>query len=860
MIKKQSDVFRRIYSLAIVVLLLLICCNSHIPSIKAEEVFQKNVLVLNSYHDSFNWTHEQTDGIVDGLRAEGKNVSIAIEYMDWKHYNSQQNWDYLYEYYKYKYESKRINLIITTDDAALIFALEHREEIFSDAPIVFCGVNPEGIRTIIKDSDNITGVAEEIDPVETLKLAMKVNPSIEEIYLMYDNSESGLSTGQLMNETIKNFNPKINVINWNELTFYDILTRVQDLNQNSIVYITTYSSDVNNMQYDIEYAIKEVCARSNVPVYGLYDFGLGHGIVGGQMLSGRLQGENAARIALRILAGEKPDDIPILYTNTTRMGFDYNQLIRYNIPLSVIPKNSEIVNQPFSFYQTYKTLVLSVLGIFILITIFVFVLLFYIGKLKKMKKNLNDKNEELSQLYEELVASDEEMREQYEELVLLNEKKRLSDEKLKYLAYHDPLTGLPNKLSLFEHQSTAESFVEYGKALYFIDIDNFKFVNDTLGHDYGDRLLIKVSDKLNRIVKDEGILYRLSGDEFVVLLEQIDDINQIESFAQKLLDEFSRNYDSESVDPRISFSVGVAISPLHGSNLEELLRYADIAMYRAKKQGKNKYIIYNETMKANFLERITIEKNLSKALEHNEFELHFQPQLDIKCNKITGFEALLRWCSPELGQVPPNKIIEVAEETHFIMPLGNWILHKACEFLRTIKDMGYEHLTMSINISILQLLQDCFVDQVLNALNTYNLDPEDIELEITETILMESFEEVIEKLQLLRERNIKIALDDFGKGYSSLSYLKQLPITTMKIDKSFIDGIYEKDDEFLSHVIALGKELGMCVLAEGVEVERQLHYLRQHNCDKIQGYLFSRPRPREHILELLTQSEGTFDI
>lgn len=858
--RNRSYVHRTIYSLAILVLFLLICSNSHIPSLKAEEVLQKNVVILNSYHDSFNWTQEQSDGIINGLRAEGKNVSISVEYMDWKQYNSQQNWDYLYEYYKYKYESKHIDLLITTDDAALSFALENRKEIFSNAPIVFCGVNSEGIRTIIKDYDNITGVAEDIDPVETLKLAMEVNPSIEEIYLLYDNSESGLSTGQLMNESIKNFNSEINIINWNDLTFYEILNRVQNLNQNSIVYITTYSSDVNNTIYDIEYVIKEVCLRSNVPVYGLYDFALGHGIVGGQMLSGRLQGENAAQIALRVLSGEKPDDIPILYTNTTRKVFDYDQLLHFNIPLSKIPKDSEIINQPFSFYQTYKALVLSVIGVFTLITIFVFILLFYIGKLKKMKKNLNDKNEELSQLYEELVASDEEMREQYDELVLLNEKKRLTDEKLKYLAYHDTLTGLPNKLSLFEHQSKVDSFAENGKAIFFIDIDNFKFVNDTLGHDYGDRLLIQVSDKLNRIVKDEGTLYRLSGDEFVVLLEQVDDISKIENFAQKLLDEFTKDYDNDSVDPRVSFSLGIAISPLHGGTLEELLRYADIAMYRAKKQGKNKYIVYNESMKANFLERMSIEKYLSKALEHNEFELHFQPQLDIKSNRITGFEALLRWHSPELGQVPPNKIIEVAEETHFIMPLGNWILHKACEFLRTIKNMGYEHLTMSINISILQLLQDRFIDQVLHALSVNNLEPEDIELEITETILMESFDEVIEKLQLLRERNINIALDDFGKGYSSLSYLKQLPITTMKIDKSFIDGIYDKDDKFLRHVIALGKELGMCVLAEGVEVERQLTYLKKHNCDKIQGYLFSRPKPEEHIIELLTQSKGSFQI
>ncbi len=850
----RNHVRRKPYILILLISILLLFSNIFSYGIKAEEDNQNNVLVLNSYHTSFNWTHEQSDGVISGLKSSGENVSMSVEFMDWKNFNSNENWNYLYEYYKYKYDGKQWDLIITTDDAALSFALDYRNEIFSDAPIVFSGVNSEGIKTLIKDHKNVTGVAEEIDPIDTLRLAVEVNPQIEEIYLLYDNSESGLSTGQLMNETIRSFDPDIRIINWNNLSFDEIQREVQDLNQNSIVYMTTYSSDINNAIYDIDYVIKEVCSLSNVPVYGLYDYALGNGIIGGRMLSGRLQGENAARIAIRILSGEDPNDISIFYTNTTRTAFDYNQLRRFNISLNKLPKDSELINKPFSFFQTYKTLVYSVTGIFLLITIFVLVLLFYIKKLRRMKKDLNKKNEELSQIYEEMVASDVELREQYDKMVLINEKIRLSDDKLKYLAYHDALTGLPNKLSLYEYMDTNASFSADGKAIFFIDIDNFKFVNDTLGHNYGDKLLIKVSEKLKEIVKNEGNLYRLSGDEFIVLLEQVDNIGIVENYAKKLIDNFSKEYDDVSADIRVSFSIGIAISPIHGDNLEELIKYADIAMYNAKKQGKNRYIVYNEALKETFLERITIEKLLPKALENDEFELHFQPQLNIQNNKIVGFEALLRWDSPELGQVPPQKVIEVAEETHLIIPLGKWILHKSCEFLKTIKERGFEGLKMSINISIIQLLQDNFIDQVFLALAENDLEPEDIELEITETILMETFDEIKGKLRLLRQKNINIALDDFGKGYSSLSYLKQLPITTMKIDKSFIDGILEEEDEFLSNVITLGKELGMCVVAEGVEVESQLTYLKRHNCDIIQGYLFSQPKPGDYILEFLTQS------
>ena len=844
--KYRGYIKRTVYSLGFIVSFLLLCSNSFFHAVKAEENSQKNILILNSYSDVFNWTHDESNGIINGLTSNGKNISISVEYMDWKNFNLKNNWDYLYEYFNYKYENKHLDLIITTDDAALDFALEYRKKMFSDAPIVFCGVNSEGIKTLIKDQSNVTGVAEEIDPIDTLKLAVKANPEVDEIYLLYDNSESGISTGQLMNETIKRFDSNINIINWNNLSLDEILIKVAKLNKNSIVYITTYTSDTNNTVYDFDYVIKEVSLLSNVPVYGLYDFALGNGIIGGKMLSGRLQGENAAEIAIRILSGEDPDDIPILYTNTTNTAFDYDQLVRFGIPFNILPKDGEIINRPFSFYQTYRTLVLAVIAIFTLIAIFVLILLFHNKKLRNMKNDLNNKNEEL-------IASEEKSRKQYEKIVLINEKIRLSDEKLKYHAYHDILTGLPNKTSLYEYMGTIDSQV--GKAIFFIDLDDFKFINDTLGHSYGDKVLIRVGDKINRLLSNGGTLYHLSGDEFIVLYERVDDIYKVEHLAKKLLDDFSKNYDNAFVDIRVSFSMGIAISPNHGVNVEELIKHADIAIYNAKKQGKNRYVIFNETLKETFLERMTIEQHLPKALDNNEFELYFQPQLDIKSNKIMGFEALLRWNSPILGQVPPQKIVEVAEETHFIIPLGTWILHKACEFLKTTKEKGYVGLKMSINISILQLFQDNFINQVLHALSVNDLEPEDIELEITETILIESFGEVKEKLLLLREKNINIALDDFGKGYSSLSYLKELPISTMKIDKSFIDDILDEDDEFLSYVIALGKELGMRVVAEGVELMSQLAYLKQHNCDIIQGYLFCRPKSKEDILEFLSKSE-----
>jgi EAL domain-containing protein (putative c-di-GMP-specific phosphodiesterase class I) len=316
-----------------------------------------------------------------------------------------------------------------------------------------------------------------------------------------------------------------------------------------------------------------------------------------------------------------------------------------------------------------------------------------------------------------------------------------------------------------------------------------------------------------------------------------------------------KDFDSLNSNLKISLSMGIAIYPEHGSDLEQLLKHADIAMYHAKESGRKRFVIYDSVMNETFAERVAMEKYLQKGLDQKEFELYYQPQLDIKTNKITGFEALLRWNSPELGRVSPLKFIKVAEDTHFIIPLGTWVLERACEFLYQLRQRGFNELTVSVNISILQLFQADFPDVVNETLRQYRVEPDRLELEITESILMESFERIASRLQRLRDNRIGIALDDFGKGYSSLNYLKQLPITTMKIDKSFVDQITEGNKvELVGHIVSIGKDMGICVVAEGVEHPCQLSYLIEHDCDKIQGFLFSRPVPEQEVLRLLEKN------
>jgi len=309
-------------------------------------------------------------------------------------------------------------------------------------------------------------------------------------------------------------------------------------------------------------------------------------------------------------------------------------------------------------------------------------------------------------------------------------------------------------------------------------------------------------------------------------------------------------------------SIGISTYPEDGANADELMRSADIAIYKAKATGKNKYVFFNHEMQETVRQRMMIEKHLRNALQNNELLIYYQPQLDIKTGKISGFEALLRWNNNELGFVSPLEFIGTAEETHLIIPIGEWVLRNACFFLKQLHIRGYTNIIISVNVSILQLLQENFVDTVIRVLEFIKMDPKYLELEITESILMESYQAISDKLYRLKEIGVRIALDDFGQGYSSLSYLKQLPINTLKIDKSFVDSINfeESSDSLTGTIVMIGRKMGLTILAEGVETQEQMNYLIKHKCHKIQGYLISKPLPQEEVIKFYEEwNLGLYD-
>ena len=403
------------------VVLFLVIAIFSAPESTAADSRMKNILILNSYHHGLSWTDQEVDGILSVLKQADERFNISIEYMDWKSFASQNNLDQLKERYRFKYSNMDIDMIITTDDAALEFALKNRETLFSDAPVVFCGVNDEGADNLTKGMAGVTGVIEEVDPVKTVKAALKINPDINRVYLVYDQTESGRSTGQLSVNGIYRISPVIEVVELNDGNMDNILETVSQAPENSIVLSTTYSEVSDGSVNEFEYYIRKLSQYSKVPVYSLYDFAIGYGVVGGSMLSGKSQGQKAAQMAIKILNGVDIKEIPFDHEDTARYIFDYKELQRFRISIDSIPEDSEIINKPFNFFEEYKAAVITVLIIVTLLLAFIMVLIFNLRRINAMKEKLNDNHVELTGLYENLTIADNKLKQQINELVAVQE-------------------------------------------------------------------------------------------------------------------------------------------------------------------------------------------------------------------------------------------------------------------------------------------------------------------------------------------------------------------------------------------------------------------------------------------------------
>ncbi|MER2538876.1 MAG: EAL domain-containing protein [Azonexus sp.] len=433
--------------------------------------------------------------------------------------------------------------------------------------------------------------------------------------------------------------------------------------------------------------------------------------------------------------------------------------------------------------------------------------------------------------------------------------------KLHHIAHHDSLTGLPNRFSLNGRiqQALALARREGGRvALLFIDLDRFKLVNDTLGHHIGDELLIEVAKRLQESVRDSDVVARLGGDEFVVMLTGIEHTSSVAVVAEKIVLAIGSPYLIEGHDLYTSPSIGIAVFPTDGETGDVLMMNADAAMYHAKSAGRNNFQFFDVKMNEVAVERLSIEHSLRQALEREEFCLYFQPIIDMASGRVVEVEALVRWMHPQQRMIPPVKFIGIAEETGLIQPIGEWVFWTACRTLAEFNEVGLAGVKMGINISAMQMRNGNLPILARGAIQALNLNPEDLVFEITESVAMQRPEETVAILDMLHSMGIKLAIDDFGTGYSSLSYLKMFPIDHIKLDRSFVDEIGQGGGSSVicDATIGLAHNLGLKLVAEGVETEAQFEYLRERACDLVQGYLFSRPVPAKEVIAFIRQRNG----
>ncbi len=434
--------------------------------------------------------------------------------------------------------------------------------------------------------------------------------------------------------------------------------------------------------------------------------------------------------------------------------------------------------------------------------------------------------------------------------------RRNAEDRVRYLATHDELTGLPNRAlfgELLGHAIEKARRHERQCAVVFLDLDRFKIVNDSLGHAAGDQLLKEVAERLRQSARKSDVIARLGGDEFVLLIEDVTDSSIAAGVAKKILSSLLTPVRIRRHECRVTGSIGIATYPSDATDAPTLMKHADMAMYRAKEEGKNNYQFYSAETSPMSVENLLLESHLARALERKEFAIQYQPKVDIRTREVRGAEALLRWWNPELGTVSPAHFIPVAEDTGLIVPIGKWVMKTACEQNMAWQRRGLRPIVMSVNLSPRQFKDPMLLDDIAEVLQRTGMAPELLELEITESMIMHNLDQAAQKAAAIKALGVRLAIDDFGTGYSSLSQLKRFPIDTLKVDRSFIRDVGDNEDDkvITQAIISLGKALGVSVVAEGVETEAQQTFLRDNACDGMQGYYFSKPCHPDAFAEFL---------
>lgn len=819
----------------------------------------KNVLFISSYSPSFETFFNQVNGLKSVFDAE--NITLDIEFMDTKRFFTQENYEIFHQSISYKLEnSDPYDLIIVGDDNALNFVVDY-EELFEELPIIFLGINDVDFAKEISLENNMTGIYESVSLKGTLDLARALKPDANRVVALFDNTTTSNAVKKQYVDLNKDYELPLEAIDLSTMTFDNLKEALHKLTDRDIVLFVSLHRDVNATTISFKEGLSIVFENLDQPVFCLYDFGLDNGLIGGEIVSFYEQGKTAAETALRIFNGANIDEIKVI-ENTHHKVIDYAVATEYNLDLDALPDDVTLINKEESPLMRYLPYLIAGAIVIVLQTAFIIYLRNNIRQRKRVESELLLKKQELTTANDELAITNEEMLASNEELVESNDKLskaivtiEAQKAEIYQLIYMDDLTKLNNRVAMTDLIRTWIKVSDEDQifAILFMDVDNFKLINDTFGHDFGDLIILETGKRLADLSSKDVAVGRFGGDEFLLVLKATE-LDQVHDFLKKLEGRFVDPFSVENRTLYLTISVGVALYPLHGLDDKDLIKKADMALYEAKLSGKNRSIIYQRLMTKALEDKVVFQSYIRNAFSNNEFYLHYQPYYDLNKKTFVGAESLIRWVSPEIGRVSPMQLIEASEEMGLIVEIGKWIIRESLLVLKKINMEFDANFIVSINISPVQLMHPNFYDDLKSLIDEIGVSSKNLCLEMTETTLLEHTEVSEAIIRKAKELGLKIALDDFGTGYSSLSYFKNIPAEVIKIDKLFIDHIVENEfDRFTAKtIIELAHHKGLEVVAEGVESEHQVQILTDMNCDTIQGYYFSKPVSSEALMELLT--------
>lgn len=747
-----------------------------------------DVLFISSYSLDFDTVPDQIQGVKEVLDAEA--VNLHYEFMNTKRLDGEGDLQDYYDQLKKKMEKlPAFDAILLADDAALTFAMEYQKELFEGIPMVFLCVNDLELARRAGENPYITGIIEEPSFIQNIELAKTLFPGRNKMVAVVDSTLTGKGDEKQFLENQEAF-PELTfqVLNSSEYTLEDLGRKLREVGQDTVLFYLTMYEDKDGNRYTIDQSVYFLTHSTEAPIFRLSIGGVGNGLLGGIMVSYRESGRQAAIMVDAILNGKSVSAMDVVMKSPNLGYFDMKVINRFHIDKSLLPHDSTLVNQKLSLYQEYKNYVNIVIGVICFLILAVVFLA--AGNIHRRK-----------------------------------------------IMYHDFLTKLPNRMWFMEQLEKILARQEEC-AVFMMDLDDFKLINDSMGHALGDELLKEAARRMIEAMEGEACVARFGGDEFVGIIRS-GDIKILEEKCRRLLEAFDAPFLLGDKKTLIHVSMGISRSPLDTMDGGEMIAFADAAMYSVKNTTKCGMEFFNMSMKEEIDRQEYVGNLLKHALMEDGFSVAYQPQLCSGDKKVACFEALLRLKG---GEASPGEFVPVAEQNGLILPIGRWITRKVIEQMAAWKKMGYQPVSVAVNFSSVQLKDKDFPDFVIRLLEENEVSPEFLEIELTESVFAKESEDTKEFMDKLFRYGIKLSMDDFGTGYSAINYLSYVPFYKLKMDKSLLDNFLSTNDSrSLESIISLAHNMGLEITAEGVEDSATAVLLENFGCDYLQGFLFGRP-------------------